>query len=410
MSTDVKKTYDVCIIGGGASGLLCGILIKKFNKNLSVAIFESSERVGKKLLVTGNGRCNITNLNLSPQMYHGSFKYCGKHLLTACPPEQVISIFKDLGLFTKAEANGMVYPLSKQANSVLDVLRQNLKDIEIFTDSKVIDINKTKGSYTLKTDECCFKTDILVVASGGKASPNTGANADILNVLSKLGHTISPLTPSLCPIRVSSPHLKSLKGLRVTAKVSILQNNKVLKSQEGELQFADNALSGICVFNLSGIANSIKDTEISVSLLNEYKEDEIFSFLKNKIQILGDDVLSEELLIGVFSKMIGFALLKESGISPNCKIKLINDKNLKNLCKTINDWRFKVIPHDDFTRSQVTAGGVIGKEIDMYTMESKLFKNLYVLGEATDCDGDCGGANLQYAFASAYVSAKDITK
>ncbi len=412
MSKDNLKFYDVVIIGGGASGLMCAIQCKKQNRSMSVCVAESQDRVGKKLLVTGNGRCNLTNLNILPEMYHGSFSFSVKELMNSYPPQKIIDIFDELGLMTISDHEGRVYPLSKQANSVLDILRKNADrlGVETLTNFRVSNISYQKGKYCLKSETSEVFAKKVVVATGSKASPSTGADDNMLTMLEKLGHTITPLSPALCPVTVKSPYLKSLKGVRVSAKATVTKGDKFIKEEYGEVQFTENALSGICIFNLSRIANTLNDTKITLALLPEFTTVELFERLKVKAGLLGKDESAEELTAGYFHKMVGLALLKEAGISPALKLRDIDDDKLMNLCKTINNWSFSVISHRDFSKAQVVAGGVSGKEIDMHTFESKLFRNLYIIGEATDCDGDCGGMNLQFAFASGCAAAKDISK
>lgn len=412
MNKDTLTTFDHIIVGGGASGLFCAVILGKNLKNSTIAILESSDRVGKKLMVTGNGKCNLTNLNLSSEMYHGSFRYCAEKLTDSCSPEFIRSIFSDLGLCTTVTPSGLVYPMSRQANSVVDLLRLscNNHDVKTFTGTKVTDISKRKGKYILKTTKGEYACSKLIIATGGKSSPSTGADVSIFESLKKLGHTVTPLCPSLCPVKVKSPYIKSLKGIRSNAKVTILINGKESKSEVGEVQFTDNALSGICIFNLSRIANTAENAVISLNLAENMNDEELELFLTHKIANMNQNCTAEEWLIGLFSKMLNFALLKEAGISPQEKIGTIDSVRIKMLCRVITDFRFEVIPHRDFSRSQVTAGGISGREIDAESLESKLHKGLYIIGEATDCDGDCGGANLQYAFATGYTAAMDIAK
>ncbi len=406
----IKKDYNVIIIGGGAAGLICGYLIKSMNDTISVAILEAQNRVGKKLMVTGNGRCNMTNINLTEDMYHGSIGHGVASVLNKCTPELLINTFNNMGLMTTVDSEGRVYPLSKQANSVLDILRLNLnnKGVDIYTDSYAESINKHNGTFIVSCKDKAFTSEKLIVATGGKASPSTGSDVGILNVLEKLGHSITPLSPALCPVKVKSDLLKSLKGIRVIGEAKILHNNKIIKREAGEIQFSENALSGICVFNLSRIANTYEDTQISVSLLPDKSFSEIYDIIKNKISLYGSDANAEELMIGFFNKMIGIAILKTCGISPMKHIADFSEGDIKNIAKTINDWRFDVVKGSDFSKAQVTAGGVNAQEIYYPSMESKVVENLYLIGEVLDCDGDCGGMNLHFAFASGYCAACDI--
>ncbi|MGN0452754.1 MAG: aminoacetone oxidase family FAD-binding enzyme [Ruminococcus sp.] len=406
------KYNDVVIIGGGVSGLFLGAMLSKYRKDLKIAILEKQPRVGKKLLVTGNGRCNLTNMNITADMYHGSFAEGAQALLNKYPAETIIDAFNSLGLLTTVDSEGRVYPLSKQANSVIDVLRfANRKgNVDIINNSTVVDIKKSDDKIAVITNSGKFFCKKAVIATGSRSAPSTGADDSMLGILKRLGHNVTKLYPALCPVTVKSQSINSLKGIRVSGKVSITQNGNVLKSESGEIQFSDNSLSGICVFNLSRIANSVSNTVISVSLLPEITEKAVFKLLLAKKTTLTKDAKAEELLIGFWSKMIGINLLKECGIPTAKPVKDITASELEALSKKINNWQFPVVAHRDFSKSQVTAGGILGSEINADTMESKIQKNIHIIGEIIDCDGDCGGMNLQFAFATAYATAKELSK
>lgn len=406
----MNNFYDVIIAGGGASGIFCAIKIKMMKPSLSVAILEKQQRIGKKLLATGNGRCNLTNTEINESLYHGSFKFAISELIEKYSPEIIINEFREMGLLTTTDSTGRVYPLSKQASSVLDVLRINLKkhNVDVITECEVLDINKSKGSFTVKTNSETYSCRQLVISTGSKATPALGSDSKMLNIVRKSGHNSKALSPALCPVSVSSPYLKSLKGIRANGTVRLITENQVLKEESGEIQFTENALSGICIFNLSGLANTRKNTEVSISLLPDSTPEEITEILIKKKNILPLNSAAEELFTGIFHKMIGIALLKECNISPAASVENISIDEIKKLSCVINDWRFRVIPSDDFSKAQVTAGGIFGKEIDMNTMESQLVKGLYFTGEIIDIYGDCGGLNLHFAFMSASAAAKRI--
>lgn len=409
----MNNHFDVAIIGGGASGLFCACILMRNNPLLNVAIIEKQSNVGKKLLATGNGRCNLTNVNADESMYHGSFNQNINDLLKLCSPDMIISLFNELGLLTTVDSEGRVYPLSRQSNSVLDILEMYCKkhNVQFFTDSKVTDIKKSKDYYTvLAADTLSLKATNIVIATGSRATPETGADDSIFDVLKKSGHTITALHPTLSPVKVNSKILKILKGVRAQGEVSISVNNKILKTDRGEIQFTDKTLSGICVFNLSRIANTVQNSEIIISLLPDMNFYEITELLKTKKSITDKNETAEKLLIGLFNRKICYALLTDAGIDTKKTINELTDKELNKIALLINNWRFKVIPSDDFTRAQVVAGGVDGSEINPATMESKINKNMYIIGEAVDIDGDCGGLNLQFAFSSAYCAALELTK
>lgn len=404
------KNFDIAIIGGGASGLFCACIIKNKAPDLSVAVIEKQGSTGKKLLATGNGRCNLTNIYANPQMYHGSFTEGVEYLLNTCPPDLIINLFQEMGLLTTTDNEGRVYPLSRQSNTVLDLLMLMCKknNVEIFCDSKVNNITKIKDLYNIVTENIIFNAKKVIIATGSKATPETGADDSIYNVLLKLGHTVTPLYPALCPVKVKSKILNHLKGVRVQGEVSIIKNGKPLKTEQGEIQFTDKNLSGICLFNLSRIANSLDNTEIVVSLLPNDNTYSIKEQLKNRAQTFPNTITADNLLTGMFNRKICAALLRCAEIDASTPISEITEIKINTLAHLINNWNFKVIKSDDFSRAQVVAGGICGSEIDSNTMESKINKNMYIIGEAVDCDGDCGGLNLQFAFSSAYCAACDI--
>lgn len=402
---------DVIIIGGGASGLFCASLIKKHSPHLSVTILEKQKTVGKKLLATGNGRCNLTNTNVSPDYYHGSFKSCCAEIIKDFTPADLISHLKSLGMLTTTDTEGRVYPLSRHSATMLDTLMLDCENsgVNIICDSFVNNIESKNNTYTVTTDNETYKCNKLVVATGSKATPETGADDSIFKVINRMGIKTTHLSPALCPVYVKSKTLFALKGVRACGKVSLIHNNKIIKTEDGEIQFTDKTLSGICIFNLSRLANTMDKSYISVSLLPFMDSTEIVELLCKAKQRLSPDTSAENILTGVFQRKLSAAILKEVGINKDRTIATISRKEINELAQLINDWRFEVIPSSDFKRAQVVAGGIDGAEINPTTMECKKHKNLYIIGEAIDIDGDCGGFNLHFAFASAYCAAKSIT-
>lgn len=405
----MSKHYDIIVIGGGASGLFFTALVADKYKNLKIAVIEKNQRVGKKLLVTGNGRCNLTNVFASKDNYHGSFKPFIGDVLSACPPQKVLEIFHRLGLITRADDYGRVYPKSNQASSVLDVLRYNCEkeNVDFFCEEKVIKIEKQKGFFSVTTENNFFTTDKLIFATGGAAAPKAGGDKSGYQLLRELGHTINKPSPALCPVCVKSEHLKSLKGVRAQGEVILLENGNEIAAEEGEIQFTETALSGICVFNLSQYIENDRNYLLRVKLLHEYDFKSVFEILLNNrnTYAIFD---SENLFTGIFHKRLAQILLKSAGISLGKKVRDISDKELKSIAGLINNFDFEVSGLSDFSNAQVTKGGVKGDEIDPKTFESKKTKGLYVIGEALDCNGDCGGYNLQFAFATGYLAARNL--
>ena len=395
-----KQQVYAAVIGGGASGMMCAIRAAERHRDQKIVILEKSDRVGKKLLVTGNGRCNLTHIGAGAESYHGDgSQQLINILFKKYSADSVLRFFRMLGLLTHTDSEGRVYPLSNQANSVLDVLRRRMAQLHIdeLCNADIQSIQKAADGYEIVTTDTRLIAKKLVIASGGKAD-YAGRESGSRELMRSLGLNMSKLSPSLSPVSVKSDLLRSLKGVRALAQVSLIKNGKAVKAERGEVQFAENALSGICVFNLSREAN-VGGCEISLDLLPDFTEEQIN---KEIIKRISDNPIApaSEIFTGMFHKNLGLALLKASGIKPSTICKEISDKEIKALCRHVCDWRFPCTENRDFKKAQVTAGGVRLSEIDPYTFESKRHKGLYIIGEALDVDGDCGGYNLQFAFAS----------
>ncbi len=388
--------FDVIIIGGGASGLVAGIEAKKISK--SVCIIEKEDRIGRKLLATGNGKCNLSNTNATSKDYHGSFSYSVKELFSDFSSEFLTDYFYKLGLFTFADPHGRVYPTCKHAGAVLDVLRNRVEadDIVLVTNTRVIDIQINNG-FVLRTDnDTIYKADKLIIACGGKSSPNLGSDGSMYSVIKNLGHTVTQLKPALCPINVSSDIIKTLKGIRTDGMLTALKKGKPISSTKGEIQFTENAVSGICAFDLSYLD---LDT-VRVSLLPDSSREEIINILNERRTLFSQNRI-DSFFMGMFHNKISVALLKTAKMgSFNRRCSDITDKEISLLAKLINSLDFSVSGKGDYNRSQVTAGGVSGNEIDPRTLESRFIPNLYFCGEVIDIDGICGGYNLRFAFTS----------
>ena len=395
-----KQNVYAAVIGGGASGMMCAIRTAERHPEQKIVILEKADRVGKKLLVTGNGRCNLTHIGADAKSYHGEgSEQLINILFEKYSADDVLRCFRSLGLLTHNDSEGRVYPLSNQASSVLDVLRRRMAQlgIEERCNADIRSIQKTAEGYEIAAADMRIIAQKVVIASGGKAD-YAGRESGSRELMRSLGLSMSRLSPSLSPVAVKNDLLKSLKGIRADAQVSLVKNGKIIKTERGEVQFAENALSGICVFNLSRELNK-GGCEIHLDLLSDYSDKEIYEDIAARIAY-NKNAPAGEIFIGMFHKNLGLALLKASGIKPSSLCKDISDKEIKTLCRHISDWRFICEESRDFKKAQVTAGGVNLSEIDPHTFESKRHKGLFIIGEALDVDGDCGGYNLQFAFAS----------
>lgn len=401
--------FDAVIVGGGASGLMCAIGAKQKNKNISVAIIEKNDRVGKKLLSTGNGRCNLTHSDITAEKYCGSFKKQSNTIFKKYDTDKLLDIFKKIGLLTFCDNEGRYYPICKQASAVLDVLRFACErlNVEIFCGENIRSIRNNNGYFSVKTDGNEFISKKLVIANGSKAAPKLGGNSSSADYLKNFGHSFVPFSPALCPVKVKSEVIKSLKGIRATAKAVLFdKNGKVVKEEIGEVQFSDNSLSGICIFNLSLYTK--KDFLISLDLLHDISHTELKSLIYNNRKLFSNQTV-DNLLTGIFQKRLGQAVLKESKIADfSRKCCSLTESEIENIVRTIKDLHFTVVENCGFEQAQCALGGVNGHEIDENTMQSKIVKNLYVCGEAIDLCGECGGYNLHFAFASGITAGENL--
>lgn len=401
------KKYDIIIIGGGASGMIAAIKSKEKHPDKSVAILEKQKKLGRKLLATGNGRCNLSNTGACEYNYNGSFSKYVDVVFDLCPPEKVVSEFERIGLITRTEQDGRVYPVSNQASSVLDVLNYRLQklDVEIILDFAVENIEIGSG-FSIKSKNKEFCCEKIIVCSGSCASPKLGSDSSGVSILNKLGHKTVAFSPALCPIKVKSKSLKSMKGVRARGKASLYNGKKLIKEEIGEIQFTEDRLSGICLFNLSSKLRNLDNPVIKLDLLPQFSKGEVFNILQKNKDLFAEQNCSQ-LLTGVFNCKLGAALVKKA-VDPNKNCKELSDSELKTLADTIKSGSFTAEKSIDFSSAQVAAGGVKGDEINPYTMESNVVPNLFLCGEIIDIDGECGGFNLQFAFASGIIAGENV--
>lgn len=400
------------IIGGGASGL-CAAIEASNDPSVQVVLFERQPRVGKKLSATGNGRCNLSNLNTSIDKYHGKDVNFCKYALEKYSVKNTLDWFKKLGLFTVAEPSGKVYPYSDQANSVVDILRFALDhpNITVLTDCEVKRIHQKGSEFIIEAKDKRVVCQKAIVACGGIAGTKVGGCDLGYRLLSGLGHKSTKLYPSLVQIKTSWRGIASLKGVRANCKAGIYCDGKLFKESSGEIQFTDYGVSGPVIFEISrDVCAANKKWECRLDLIPECDIDTLFNeLIKRKESTLKTD----DLLTGILHNRLGRVVCKEANIPNGVSISDISDSALKTLAKTVKKFSIPLTEPMGMDMAQVTAGGVLTDEFDPHTMESKIVKGLYACGEVLDIDGDCGGYNLQWAWSSgrlAGASAKGGNK
>ncbi len=402
---------DCIILGGGASGLAaCAALA---NTGLRVALVERLDRVGKKIMAAGNGRCNISNEDMDVSYYGHAAPFVSR-VYAATPPDETLAFLSSLGLMTASE-DGRIYPRTMMASSVLDVLRAACErsNVTMLTGQEIVSIAPSRRgglSVQLQSGEGFFASAALC-CMGGSAAPHLGTDGAGTRLMAQLGHSITPLHPALTQLKCDHGALRGLKGIRVQAALTLIIDGNPTARETGELLFADYGVSGVCVFQLSGLAagalSKKRRVALHVHLLPEIPEDEVTAWLRARIASLpGSNALS--LFTGVFPRLLAQAILKEAGIALDAQADRLSAKSLDLLCDAITAFPLPVTGTQGFKNAQVTRGGVCLDEVDPTTMASRIFDGLYLCGEVLDVDGPCGGYNLHFAFASALTAAKAV--
>ena len=395
---------DIAVIGGGASGLAAAISAKRHNKDLKVCIVESLSRVGKKLITTGNGRCNITNKNISLDRYHGE----DVSFADFCLSEELNKTFEDFFLsigvpFTFEEDKA--YPASLQASSVVDCLRFECErlGVEVLCDSKVKAID-TKNGFTLYFNDDTLSAKSVIFAGGlfsGGAS--LGSDGSALKLLKELGYKTVKTTPAIVKLKTDNTYTKQLKGIKVNAKATLLNREKPVRFFSDEVLFCDFGLSGPAILQIS--RDAVRDEggfSVSLDLFETLSEKALADIIIERKDLLKSRSL-EDFFTGFLNKRLGQVVLKYCGYSLSDKASVLDAERV---AKALKDFRFKVLSHTGFNDSQVTAGGLSTEQFLKHTFMSKKHKGLFAVGEILDIDGDCGGFNLRFAFMSGIIAGE----
>lgn len=407
--------HDVIVIGGGAAGIMAAILAK--DMGIDIAVLEGNDRVGKKILTTGNGRCNITNRYAESSRYHSDNPDFFNFALDKFKSSDTVDFFSSIGLPLVTLEEGKMYPMSLQASSVLDIMRFALadKDIPVYTDSKIKNIKQLKKGFRLENSNGeIYECNKIILACGGKSLASTGSDGSGYSLAKSLGHTIINPIPALVQLKLDYKNLRALSGVKFNGIAEIYINDKLERKEFGEVLFTDYGISGPPILQLSRTASYAlskgKKVSIRVNMMYSMKEEELENFLETRFALFGHRSL-HDVFIGIVNKKLIPILLKEAGITDIHKpCSDLDYREKKNLYRLLTSWDFNVIDTNGFTNSQVTAGGVDTAEVNPETMESKLIKNLYFAGEILDVDGDCGGFNLQWAWSSAYLAARALNR
>lgn len=405
----------IVIIGGGISGFTSAINAK--TNNNEVIILEGQDKPLKKLLITGNGKCNYFNEEFIPSKYHSFNEELLKNIISLENKNKILTFFKNIGIIPRIKEN-YYYPYSNQAISVKNSFLKEIenKNIKLKLNSYVKDIKKENDKFLVYYNNDVLVCDELIISTGGKSYPKTGSDGSGYNLSKKLGHTINKTLPALVGLKCKEPFLKKLNGVRSNATVSLFINDKLIKSEIGEVQFTNYGLSGICIFNLSSIASrSIsenKKVKISINFLDKLKiknkksfQEFILSseynFKKEKVSYFLDNLLNYKLTN---------VILEKTKIERNKLVSKLSDNEINMLFENLFSFTMNIIDTNNFESAQITTGGVSLYEINPLTFESKIVANLYLTGEVLDIDGDCGGYNIAFAVLSGILAGESVKK
>ena len=389
------------ILGQGFSGIILSLMLKEKDPKNDVTIIDKEETAGRKILATGNGRCNITNLNENKYAYNSED---AKSIVEEFGPKEIVKFLNKIGIFTR-EYNGLVYPYSNSAKTLLDYLTALCKEkkVKFVNREKLIDYTFEKEKIRVKTTNKIFIFDKFVIASGNQSAPQLGGSGDIFGILEKHGYKISPLKPGLAPIQTEEKPV-TIQNERVKAKVSLYIDKSLVYEETGEVLFKKDGLSGIVIFNCASmIARSkrFKKCTISLDLLPDYNYDDLVNLLTKL-----NDKSKASVLSGIFTKHIVEYIRKSSGIK---NLYAYTPTEIKKLAVTMKNLVFTYKNTYDFKDSQVTVGGVEFLNLD-FDLESKKEPGVYLIGEVLNADGLCGGYNITFAISSAYRVAEALEK
>lgn len=405
---------DIIVIGGGASGMTAAIMAAR--TGAKVTILEQNDMLGKKILSTGNGRCNLTNLNLDCNSYRGDDPVFVKEVLAAFGVKEALDFFSTLGVYTKCRGE-YVYPLCDQASAVREAFVMELRHlgVRIVNNCHVERIEQKKNKFHIFSENgnSVFNASRVILAAGSKASEISGSDGSGYELAKSLGHSISLVVPALVQLRAKEPFFKKLAGIRVAAEVSIYIDGSFTAHDTGELQLTDYGISGIPVFQISRYAAKAlrekKDVKVQIDFMPRLSLEELQCELSERRSKWGKRT-AEELLNSLFPSKLIPVLLKEAGLGKTLWAGKISGQEWNTFARMCKFFQVHIIETNSFGKAQICAGGVRTEEISPKTMESRLADGLYITGELLDVDGICGGYNLHFAWATGALAGIYATK
>ena len=384
---------NVVVIGAGASGIIASL---RLSEKAHVTLLEKNDKSCKKILITGNGKCNYWNSNINLDKYNTDSKENLEKILLR--KDETFKFLSNLGIYPTIK-DGYYYPHSLSSFSIKEIFDRALeKKVDIKYNTEVLDVIKENNKFRVITNNGEYKCDKLILAMGSKASPKTGSDGRIYEILEKFGLKVNPILPALVGLKGNQKYMKDWNGIRVEGSLKLFVDNELVKESSGEIQLTDYGISGICVFNLSSIASKALYENKEVRVKINFFEEDFYDFMNKNTLNLN----LEETFESLFNYKLMHIFFKLSKINKDRYWKDLSESDKKNLANVINEFNIKIEEVGSFDRAQVCTGGLSLNEINPSTMETKI-DNLYVIGEALDVDGECGGFNLAFAFITGFI-------
>ena len=399
--------YDVAVIGGGAAGMIAAVRAAERNKK--VLLLEKAEKPGRKILASGNGRCNL--MNRREPRYFGDTRFA-LQVLQKCTPEDLNRFFQKYGLILTEEQEGRVYPATYQAGSVVSVLKNAMKltDVTLRMNAAVHSVCRKESCFEILTGSGdSFHSLKVIVTCGGAAQPKLGGSCDGYHILESMGHKIFPVSPALVPLNTDAKSISGLSGIRIRCIVRLVQDERIIREESGEVLFTDYGVSGICIMQCARFADQ-PGTYIQLDFLKNVFPDRISAMkeMKRRKKLFAS-CSPLWLLNGILPEKIAFAVLKQAGLALRGETASdIGEKELEKIVQTGCSYRIDITGNRGLEYAQVTAGGADCSEFDPSTMQSRLIPGLFAAGETMNVDGDCGGYNLMFAFASGLLAGSAV--
>lgn len=402
----------VGIIGAGASGVFAALILKQ--NYIDTTVIERNANALKKIYATGNGRCNFTNRNVSYKNYHGENPKFTISAIKKFDNYDVIEFFNDMGIPEVELENGKIFPKSLQASSIVKQMMclANHLEVEFIFDSFVDDVRIDGDVFEVKSNDSIYKFDYLIIACGSKAYKKSGSDGNGYILMEKLGHNIVKTHPGIVQLRLNGDSFKKMSGTKFKANAKLVVDGKEVFEFYHDVLFTDYGISGPTILQLSGEAIRAKNKGLDVKIRIDTVDLDENKLYEHLIYIISLNYYKKikELLVGLINDNLIEEVLNQAGINKDINVCELSKEEIYKLAHTLKNLEFSVSGYKDEDSGQITCGGVDTDEINPSTMESKKIKNLYIIGEIMDVDGDCGGYNLQWAFSSAYSCAMSIIK